>query len=140
VLAGRVRAAANFGAEPFRIAPSRRLYSGGGGSVRGYGFQAIGPLNDFGEPTGGGSLIEASVEARVETGLFDGGLEIVPFFDLGTVSLGTTPDFRFVKYGAGVGIRYNTTFGPIRVDVATPLNPGQFDSPVVVYVGLGQAF
>lgn len=140
VLAGRVRAATIQGAQFFEIAPSRRLYSGGGGSVRGYGFQGVGPQNDRGEPTGGGSLIEASIEARIETPLFDGALEVVPFFDAGTVSLGSTPDFRFIRYGAGVGIRYKTTFGPIRVDVATPLNPGQFDSPVVVYVGLGQAF
>lgn len=140
VLAGRVRAATIQGAQFFEIAPSRRLYSGGGGSVRGYGFQGVGPQNDRGEPTGGGSLIEASIEARIETPLFDGALEVVPFFDAGTVSVGSTPDFRFIRYGAGVGIRYKTTFGPIRVDVATPLNPGQFDSPVVVYVGLGQAF
>jgi translocation and assembly module TamA len=69
-----------------------------------------------------------------------GAIEVVPFLDAGTVSLGSTPDFRFVQYGAGVGIRYKTTFGPIRVDLATPLNPTAFDSPVVVYVSLGQAF
>ncbi|MEE4316283.1 MAG: BamA/TamA family outer membrane protein, partial [Erythrobacter sp.] len=140
VLAGRVRAATIQGARFFEVAPSRRLYAGGGGSVRGYGFQGVGPLNDRGEPTGGGSLVEVSVEARIETPLLDGAVEVVPFFDAGTVSLGSTPDFRFIKYGAGIGIRYKTTFGPIRVDVATPLNPGQFDSPVVVYVSLGQAF
>ncbi|WP_232305394.1 BamA/TamA family outer membrane protein [Erythrobacter dokdonensis] len=140
VLAGRVRAATIQGARFFEIAPSRRLYAGGGGSVRGYGFQGVGPVNDRGEPTGGGSLVEVSVEARIETPLLGGAVEVVPFFDAGTVSLGSTPDFRFIKYGAGLGVRYKTTFGPIRVDVATPLNPGQFDSPVVVYVSLGQAF
>ena len=140
VLAGRVRAATIQGAQFFEIAPSRRLYAGGGGSVRGYGFQGVGPINDRGEPTGGGSLVEVSVEARIETPLLGGAVEVVPFFDAGTVSLGSTPDFRFIKYGAGLGLRYKTTFGPIRVDVATPLNPGQFDSPVVVYVSLGQAF
>lgn len=72
--------------------------------------------------------------------MLGGAIEVVPFMDAGTVGLGSTPDFRFVQVGAGVGIRYKTTFGPIRVDVATPLNPTQFDSPVVVYVGLGQAF
>jgi translocation and assembly module TamA len=108
--------------------------------VRGYGFQAIGPLNDLGEPTGGGSLVEVAIEARIETGLLGGAVEIVPFVDAGSVSLGSSPDFRFVSYGAGVGVRYKTTFGPIRVDVGAPLNPGQFDAPVVVYVSLGQAF
>ena len=140
VLAGRVRAATIQGARFFEVAPSRRLYSGGGGSVRGYGFQGVGPQNDRGEPTGGASLVEVSLEARIETPLFDGAVEVVPFFDAGTVSLGSTPDFRFISYGAGIGVRYKTTFGPIRVDVATPLNPGPFDSPVVVYVSLGQAF
>lgn len=140
VIAGRIAFATNQGAEPFQLAPSRRLYAGGGGSVRGYGFQSIGPLNDFGEPTGGGSLVEAAVEARIETGLLDGAVEVVPFFDVGSVSLGSTPDFRFIQYGAGVGVRYKTSFGPIRVDVGVPLNPGMFDAPVVVYVSLGQAF
>jgi translocation and assembly module TamA len=140
VIAARLRAASIQGASRADIAPSRRLYSGGGGSVRGYGFQGVGPRNDRGEAVGGASLVEFSLEARIETPLMDGAIEVVPFFDAGSVSLGSTPDFRFVQYGAGVGIRYKTTFGPIRVDVATPLNPTQFDSPVVVYVSLGQAF
>ena len=140
VVAGRVRAATIQGTEVFRVAPSRRLYAGGGGSVRGYGFQAIGPIDDFGEPTGGASLIEVALEARIQTGFFDGAVEIVPFIDAGSVALGSTPDFRSVKVGAGVGVRYKTSFGPIRVDVGAPLNPGEFDAPVVVYVSLGQAF
>ncbi|WP_128892020.1 autotransporter assembly complex family protein [Erythrobacter sp. HKB08] len=140
VLAGRARFASIPGAALFRIAPSRRLYAGGGGSIRGYGYQAVGPKNDFGEPTGGRSLVEVSAEARIDTGLMDGAVSIVPFIDAGTVSLGSVPDFRFIKYGAGVGLRYDTGFGPIRVDVGVPLNPDQFDSKVAVYVSLGQAF
>ena len=140
VIAGRLRAATIQGADRASIAPSRRLYSGGGGSVRGYGFQGVGPRNDRGEAVGGASLVEFSLEARIETPLMGGAIEVVPFIDAGTVGLGSTPDFRFIQAGAGVGIRYKTTFGPIRVDVATPLNPTQFDSPVVVYVSLGQAF
>lgn len=140
VLAGRVRAATIQGADAFEIAPSRRLYAGGGGSVRGYGYQAIGPRNALGEPIGGGSLVEASIEARIQTGLLDGAVELVPFIDAGTVSVGSTPDFRSIQYGAGLGVRYKTSFGPIRVDVGTPINPTEFDAPVVVYVSLGQAF
>ena len=140
VIAGRVRLATIQGAEAFEIAPSRRLYSGGGGSVRGYGYQAIGPLNDFGEPTGGASQVEVGLEARIQTGFLDGAVEVVPFFDAGSVSLGSTPDFRFIQYGAGIGVRYKTTFGPIRADLGVPLNPGPFDAPVVLYVSLGQAF
>ena len=140
MLAARLRAASIQGASRVDVAPSRRLYSGGGGSVRGYGFQGVGPRNDRGEAVGGASLVEFSLEARIETPLMGGAIEVVPFIDAGTVGLGSTPDFRFIQAGAGVGIRYKTTFGPIRVDVATPLNPTQFDSPVVVYVSLGQAF
>ncbi len=140
VLAGRVRAATIQGTSPDNIAPSRRLYGGGGASVRGYGFQGIGPRDDFGNPTGGGSLVEFALEARVGTPLFGGAVEVVPFIDAGSVGRGSTPDFADIRFGAGIGIRYKTSFGPIRVDVATPLNPTAFDSPVVVYVSLGQAF
>ncbi len=140
VVAGRVRAAAIPGADLFQIAPSRRLYAGGGASIRGYGYQAIGPKNDLGEPVGGRSLVEASIEARIRTGLFGGALSVVPFFDFGSVSTQTVPNFTFNKYGAGVGLRYATGFGPLRVDVGFPLNPEPEDSFVAVYVSLGQAF
>lgn len=140
VLAGRVRAATIQGAGIDMIAPSRRLYGGGGASVRGYGFQGVGPRDAAGNPTGGGSLVEFALEARVETPLLDGAVEVVPFIDAGSVSRGSTPDFDEIRWGAGIGIRYKTSFGPIRVDVATPLNPTAFDSRVVVYVSLGQAF
>lgn len=140
VLAGRVRAATIQGAPAEDIAPSRRLYGGGGASVRGYGFQGVGPRAALGNPTGGASLVEFALEARVETPLMDGAVEVVPFIDAGSVGRDSTPDLAEIRFGAGIGIRYKTSFGPIRVDVATPINPGQFDSPVVVYVSLGQAF
>lgn len=140
VLAGRARVGSILGTEIFNIAPSRRYYSGGGGSVRGYGYQEIGPRNGVGDPGGGRSLVEFSLEARVRTGLFGGALWAVPFVDAGTVSRSSTPTLKDMQYGAGLGIRYNTGFGPIRVDVATPLNPRPGDSKIGVYVGLGQAF
>lgn len=140
VLAGRVRAATIQGAEVDDVAPSRRLYAGGGASVRGYGFQGVGPRDTFGNPTGGASLVEFALEARVPTPLFGGAVEVVPFVDAGSVARGSTPDFGEIRFGAGVGLRYKTSFGPIRIDVAAPLNPTRFDSPVVVYVSLGQAF
>lgn len=140
VLAGRVRVATIQGALADDIAPSRRLYAGGGASVRGFGFQGVGPRDAFGNPIGGASLVEFALEARVKTPLFDGAVQVVPFVDAGSVARGSTPDFADIRLGAGLGIRYKTTFGPIRVDVATPLNPTAFDSPVVVYVSFGQAF
>ena len=140
VAAGRVRLASIPGADLTSIAPSRRLYAGGGGSVRGYGYQQIGPRNTAGDPSGGRSLIEFSAEARIRTGLLNGMVSIVPFVDAGSVSRSITPDFGVIKYGVGIGARYHTGFGPLRFDIATPLNPGPDDGPVAVYISLGQAF
>ena len=140
VLAGRVRVASIPGAPLDAIAPSRRLYAGGGGSVRGYGYRQIGPLNDTGDPLGGRSLVEFSLEARIGTPLMDGAISVVPFVDAGSVGLDPVPDFDTIKYGAGVGVRYDTGFGPLRLDVAVPLNPGPNDNWIAVYVALGQAF
>ena len=78
--------------------------------------------------------------ACIRTGFMDGAVSVVPFIDAGSVSTSVTPDFSEIKIGAGVGVRYYTGFGPIRVDVGVPLNPEEGDAPVAVYVSLGQAF
>jgi translocation and assembly module TamA len=135
-LAGRVRLGSILGASRDRIAPSRRFYSGGGGSVRGYGYQDIGPRDVDNDPVGGRSLAEFSIEARVRFGDFG----VVPFLDGGNLYTQTLPRFTGLRYGAGLGVRYYTSFGPIRVDVGTPLNPRTGDARVAVYVSLGQAF
>ena len=140
VVAARTRVASISGASLSAVAPSQRLYAGGGGSVRGYGYQQIGPQNDLGDPTGGLSLIELSLEARIRTGLLGGALGIVPFVDAGTVGASSTPGFNEIKLGAGIGARYYSSFGPLRIDFAVPLNKGPNDSSFAVYVALGQAF
>ena len=140
VLAGRARLGSIIGTQTDNIALSRRLYAGGGGSVRGYGYQDVSPKNADGDPTGGRSLAEFSLEARVDTGMFGGALQIVPFIDAGAVDRGVTPNLSGLRFGAGIGVRYKTGFGPIRVDIATPLNREPGDARVAVYVGLGQAF
>ena len=140
VLAGRARFGSITGADIASIAPSRRFYAGGGGSVRGYGYQQIGPKDTAGLPSGGRSLTEFSIEARVKTGLAGGAVSVVPFVDAGSVDPDSTPAFRDIKVGVGLGIRYLTNFGPIRIDVGTPLNKGPKDSRIGVYVALGQAF
>ena len=140
VLAGRARFGSITGADIANIAPSRRFYAGGGGSVRGYGYQQIGPKDTAGLPSGGRSLTEFGLEARVKTGFAGGAVSVVPFVDAGSVDPNSTPAFRDIKVGVGLGIRYLTNFGPIRIDVGTPLNKGPKDSRVGVYVALGQAF
>ena len=140
VAAGRVRLGTILGAGRDDIAPSRRFYSGGGGSVRGYGFQQLGPRDIDGDPIGGRSLAEFSLEARVRLKAFGGNFGVVPFVDGGTLSDASFPDIGNWQFGAGIGLRYYSSFGPIRIDVGTPLNPRSGDSPVAVAVSLGQAF
>lgn len=140
VMAGRVRLGSIPGAPIERIAPSRRFYAGGGGSVRGFGYQEIGPRDSVGDPSGGRALTELSLEARIKTGLFDGAMSVVPFVDGGAVDTETTPRWHDFRVGVGIGVRYATSFGPIRIDVATPLDRRSGESVVGIYVALGQAF
>ncbi|USI74412.1 autotransporter assembly complex protein TamA [Sphingomonas morindae] len=136
VLAGRVRVASIVGATLEDIAPSRRLYSGGGGSVRGYGFQQLGPKDPQNNPIGGRSQTEFATEVRYRFGNFG----IVPFFDGGRVSESSKPGLSDMRYGAGIGARYYTNFGPLRLDVATPINRQPGDSRITLYISIGQAF
>ena len=136
VLAARARFGTILGSTVDRIAPSRRFYAGGGASVRGYGYQDIGPRDSNNDPIGGKSLAEFSLESRVRFGNFG----IVPFVDAGNISTSFLPRFRDLRIGAGMGFRYYSSFGPIRIDVGTPLNPQKGDPRVAVYVSLGQAF
>ena len=140
VMAGRVRLGTIIGAESFSIAPSRRFYAGGGGSVRGYGYQSLGPRDFEGDPIGGRSLAEFAIEARIGLSAYGGDFGIVPFLDGGTLSTDALPDLGNWQLGAGLGLRYYSSFGPIRIDVGTPLNPREGDAPIAVTVSLGQAF
>ncbi|WP_137177864.1 autotransporter assembly complex family protein [Roseomonas sp. AR75] len=115
----------------------KRFYAGGGGSVRGYGFQSIGPRNAQGQLTGGASLAEVSVELRQRV---SGPIGVVAFLDGGTASESDTPDFADMRYGVGLGLRYATAIGPLRVDVGFPLTKEPGDTGYGIYVGLGQAF
>jgi translocation and assembly module TamA len=141
VIAGRARLGTIVGANRDRIAPSRRFYAGGGGSVRGYGFQELGEQDPiFEDPIGGRSLAEFAIEARVRVNAFGDKLGIVPFIDAGNVYASSTPRLDDLRFGAGIGVRYHTNFGPIRVDIGTPINPRPGDARAAVYVSLGQAF
>ncbi len=136
VIAGRAKAGTVQGVARDDLAPSRRYYGGGGGSVRGYGYQRLGPFDPNGDPVGGRSLNEFALEARYRFGDFG----IVPFVDAGNSYESTTPDLSSLRYGAGIGGRFYTSFGPMRVDIATPLNPREGDGKVALYISIGQAF
>ena len=140
IVASRIRLGTIPGVDVASIAPSRRLYAGGGASVRGFAFQAVGPRDALGNPSGGRSLSEFSLEARVKTGLMGGAVSLVPFIDAGTVGTAASPTIKGAKFGVGIGLRYQTSFGPIRVDLGTPINPAKGDPRIGVYVSLGQAF
>ena len=138
VLAGRLSVASVFGGSRDELPDDRLLYAGGGGSVRGYEFRSISPEDEDGDPIGGRSLVEGSIELRYRF-LDDYG--IVPFFDAGTVTEDIYPSFDDkLQYAAGLGFRYYSPIGPIRADVAVPLNPREKDDPVAFYISIGQAF
>ncbi|WP_375396878.1 autotransporter assembly complex family protein [uncultured Sphingomonas sp.] len=136
VIAGRARAGSIVGISRDDLAPSRRYYGGGGGSVRGYGYQRLGPFDPDGDPVGGRSVNEFALEARYRFGNFG----IVPFFDAGNSYESSYPRLSDLRYGAGIGGRLYTNFGPLRIDVATPLNKRKGDSRIALYISIGQAF
>lgn len=136
VLAGRLRLGSIVGADLFSIAPTRRLYAGGGGSVRGFDFQGVGELGANGRPIGGRGLFEASTELRYRFGAFG----VVGFVDAGSVSSGSLPSLEGTRFGAGVGGRYYTSFGPLRIDVARAISRGPRDPAFALYISIGQAF
>ena len=120
------------------VPANRRFYSGGGGSVRGFAERAIGPLDANNDPTGGLSVAEVGLELRARV---RGDLGVVAFTDAGVVSTDSTPDFsEEVRFAAGLGLRYATPVGPIRLDVAVPLNPRRTDDSFAFYFSVGQAF
>jgi len=137
VLAERVAVGSIVGTGLENVPADRRFYSGGGGSVRGYAYQGIGPKDFTGQPIGGLSFFETSVEMRIAV---TDTIGIVPFVDAGTVSTKSVPNFSDVKVGAGVGLRYVTPFGPLRIDAAVPLNRDPSDPHFGIYAGIGQAF
>ena len=121
-----------------RLPADKRLYVGGGGSVRGFGYQRAGPLGSGNLPTGGISSLEFGTELRIK---ITNTIGIVPFFDAGSAYRTIVPHpGSELFYGAGIGGRYYTPIGPLRLDLAFPINKRSSDSFVQVYISVGQAF
>ncbi len=136
VVAARGRVGTISGIARDNLAPSRRFYGGGGGSVRGFGYQQLGPKDPNNDPVGGRSMNEFSLEGRYRFGNYG----VVGFVDAGQAYESSIPKFKDWRMGVGVGGRFYTNFGPIRLDIATPVNRRLGESRVSVYVSIGQAF
>lgn len=137
VLAARGSVGSIVGESNLDIPADERFYGGGGGSIRGYKYQSVGPEKN-GVVVGGRSMIETSLELRYR---LQNNMGLVAFLDGGNVD--TTSDLQFsedVRWGAGVGFRYYTSFAPFRVDFGFPLNARDRDDPVQMYISIGQAF
>ncbi|ODT82762.1 MAG: hypothetical protein ABS76_06815 [Pelagibacterium sp. SCN 64-44] len=137
VLAGRLKAGALIGPDLSEIPPDKLFFAGGGGSVRGYAYKSIGVDDGSGTVTGGRYLLEASLEARAKV---TEDIGVVGFLDGGYVAADVFPGIQDLRLGAGLGIRYYTGLGPLRLDVAVPLNKRPGDSDYAIYAGIGQAF
>jgi translocation and assembly module TamA len=137
VVAVRGATGSIFGAPADELPADRLFFAGGGGSVRGYAYRSLGPRVD-GDIVGGRSLVEGSLEVRVKV---TDTIGVVPFVDAGGAFESTIPDFsEEIKVGAGIGLRYYTGIGAIRLDLATPVNPDPGDSRFAFYIGLGESF
>lgn len=138
VLAAKVEAGALAGASLRTIPASLRYYTGGAGSVRGYAYQSLGPRDSEGEPLGGRSYQVVNLEARYK---ITEDIGLVPFLDGGMVYRDELPRILGdMSWGTGLGLRYYTPIGPVRLDVGFPLQPIDGDPPVQVYVSIGQSF
>ena len=138
IFAGNITLGTIRGVDRYEIPADERFYAGGGGSIRGYAFQSVGPYSN-GIPVGGKSLIEVSMEFRLRlsdrfgfVGFLDGGNAFTESM------LSSSEDMR---WGTGFGVRYFTPIGPLRLDVGVPLNRRDgIDDSFQVYINLGQAF
>jgi translocation and assembly module TamA len=138
ILAGKLALASVDGTPLFPLPADQRIYAGGGGSIRPYGYQLAGPLDIGNKPIGGRSSLVLNLEARIK---ITENVGIVPFVDAGSYYESPVPQpGRTLLYGVGLGFRYYTAFGPLRVDLATPMHKRNADSPIQIYISLGQAF
>jgi len=138
VFASRVSLGLLTGIERDAVPADERFYAGGGGSIRGYGFQLAGPLGDDENPLGGNSLFELSVELRYTVWKEVG---VVAFVDTGSVYEADIPELNGLFTGVGVGLRYQTKIGPLRFDLAFPTNKREgIDDDFQIYISIGQAY
>lgn len=125
------------GTSQFNVPPDQRFYAGGSGTIRGYSYQTVGPLFSDDKPEGGLALDAINFEFRQH---ITKNIGIVPFVDAGQVNAGSRPFKGKVHVGYGLGLRYYTGIGPIRLDVAFPVKRTPGSGAFALYIGLGEAF
>jgi translocation and assembly module TamA len=138
VIAARALAGIAQGAGELSLPPDQRFYAGGTSTVRGYGYQLVGPtFPNLNTPSGGTAISAVGVEFRQRLYSNWG---VAAFVDAGQVSASLKPLHSDVRIGTGAGMRYYTPIGPIRFDVAVPVGRRRGEDSFEVYIGLGQAF
>ncbi len=153
ILAGKLSLASIMGASRLDIPPPERLYAGSPNTLRGYPYLSVSPINEeTGKPEGGRSLLVVSMESRhriTETWGF------VSFWEIGNVYRTSVPKIKAKQLqSAGFGLRYYTPVGPLRLDIAFPLDRRKvtkrksdgktktktIDGPVQFYFSIGQTY
>ena len=137
VLAARLQLGSVIGPALADVPAGDLFFSGGGGTVRGQPFESLGVVLPTGRKVGGRSFVGLSAELR--QGVTDA-IGVVGFVDAGQVSSGSGFSGGDVHVGAGLGLRYDTGIGPIRVDLGVPISGPGNNTGVEVYIGIGQAF
>ena len=138
VLAAHLQVGSIVGASLTGLPNDLRFYSGGGGTVRGHEYQSLDVDLGGGARSGGRSLVGLQTELR---GRVTDAISVVGFVDWGYVSAGSTPGKDGAGHtGAGLGLRYDTGIGPLRVDVGVPVTGPKGNSNFHIYIGIGQAF
>ena len=138
ILAGHIAIGHIFNAERDDLPADLRYYAGGGGSIRGYSYQSVGPVDDENNPLGGRSLMELSGEIRWWVTPTIG---LVAFVDAGNAYESQIPDWNeALQIGGGAGLRYKTPIGPLRMDLAIPINKRETDDSYQVYISIGHSF
>ncbi|WP_455476062.1 autotransporter assembly complex protein TamA [Bartonella sp. B17] len=138
IVAARAKLGTIIGSDQEHVPSDTLFFAGGGGSVRGYAYRNIGIKTENNAVVGGRTLVEGSAELRFS---LNDKIGFVSFIDGGVV--GEKSSFNFsqkIKWGAGIGGRYMTGIGPLRVDLAFPLSREKGDPRIGFYVGIGQAF
>lgn len=138
LLAGRGQIGTILGEELSSLPSHKRFYAGGGGSVRGYAYQLAGPLDEDNDPTGGLSILTLGLEFRARV---SNSISVVPFVDGGNVFENSQIGNLDLLWAAGLGLRYYTAIGPLRLDFAVPLEKREgVDDDFQIYFSIGQAF